>query len=152
MYITKKLLVTKLILTAALIFGGAAITNGQVEGKVCISQEAANVCKTNATQVEILEKKVAALQADIDSIIKIHEEEVADLKATNKKNIDELTETSRLNVADLTGRLRDTENKLAGKTGELIKMEDTLTFYQSMLQFMLQNGRKKCGLLSICIQ
>lgn len=130
----------KLILVFALIvLGSCQYAYAQIdEPKVCISQDAANKCAENARVVSAQEAEIAALKASV---------------AERDKSIEELKATNRQNVADLTERLGKTENKLAETTGELIGVKTALVDQRAIIQFLLTNGRKKCGPLNlICVQ
>lgn len=130
----------RLILTLAfIVLGSCQYAYAQSdEPKVCVSQAAANKCAENARVVSAQDAEIAALKASI---------------AERDKSIAELKETNRQNIADLTGRLNATENKLAVTTGELIGTKAALVDSRAIIQFMLTNGRKKCGPLNlICVQ
>jgi hypothetical protein len=130
----------KLIFLIAFIFCGACnYAYGQTDPQpVCISQQAANACATNARTIPALEAKIAILEAAL---------------VEKDKSIDELKETNRKNVQDLTKAVHDGDVKLATATGQLIEKDGTIVRITAILDFVMKNGRNKCGPLTvICIQ
>lgn len=108
------------------------------EPKVCISQAAANQCAANTRERDALLEEVATLK---------------EVVAARDKTIGDLKETNRKNVEDLTGRLHATENKLSETAGELKEARANINRVLMMNEFLLKNGRNKCGGITIfCIQ
>lgn len=132
-------LVRKGIATLVLLLACVAV-NAQTteEPKVCISQAAANQCAANTRERDALREEVKTLKEVISS---------------RDKTIENLKETNRQNVADLTERLNSTEIKLAETAGELKEAKANINRVLMMNEFLLKNGRNKCGGLTIfCIQ
>src|SRR5690606_10454861 len=119
----------------------ATLANAQVTEdvpKVCISQAAANQCAANTRERDALLEQVKALQ---------------DVIASRDATIESLKETNRKNVEQLTERLTSTEIKLAETAGELKEAKANINRVLFMNEFLLKNGRNKCGGLTIfCIQ
>ena len=106
--------------------------------KVCISQAAANQCAANTRERDALLEEVKVLK---------------EVVASRDKTIENLKETNRLNVADLTKRLNETEINFAKTSGELIEARANINRVLMMNEFLLKNGRNKCGGFTIfCIQ
>lgn len=106
--------------------------------KVCISQAAANKCAENARVVSALEAKILVLETAI---------------AEKDKNVAEIRDAAKKNEAELKAALTETQTKLATATGQLIGAESNIVRLTAIVDFMLKNGRKKCGPLTfICIQ
>lgn len=119
-----------------------AVTLGQVagcpQGYVCLTQEAAQRAVENARLRPLLEEKVTALESSVAA-------KEADLKETR--------ETARKNEADLRQALNETTVKYATTAGELIATKAEVTRQAVTIEFLLKNGRNKCGgLTMICIQ
>lgn len=128
-----------ILILAFAILGTCQYAYGQTEEpKVCISQDAANKCAENARTVSAQDVLIAELQ----NTIKTRDASIEELKATNRQN-----------VADLTEANRKTEIKLAEVSGELIGTKAALVDSRAIIQFLLTNGRKKCGPLTfLCVQ
>jgi|GEM_PF-5205716 len=125
------------LMLACLVSASAQAAAECPSGMVCISQAAANKAAENARELEATKAKVAVLEQAL---------------ADKDKNAEELRSAAARNEADLKDALRRTEVQLAEKTGQLIKAESQIVQQSAIIQFMLQHGRKKCGVLSICIQ
>ena len=115
-----------LILIVVLLVPYAAAS--QTDDKVCISQASANVCRDNALLIPALNEKIAALEAQV----KARDTTIAELKEANAKN-----------VADLTAAIHKTELALATKTGELVGCEAGRVRDSAIIQFLVQNTKKK---------
>lgn len=116
------------ILLALVICSVSVLTGYAQTGDVCISQQAANVCRDNALLVKAQAEKIAALEESV--------------KARDKA-IEELKETNRRNIADLTERLHKTELELATKTGELIAKDAIVVRMNAIIDVLLSRTRKK---------
>ena len=126
-------------LSVILFFAGCAIAQQcpvMPAGLVCITQEAANKAGENARDAKAKDEKIAALEASV---------------AARDQSIKELQETNTKNVADLTDRLHKTELDDATKTGQLINAEAEVQRLTAFVQFVMQNGRKKCSFSIICL-
>lgn len=122
----------KILIFAILVFCVAPMSFSQASGQVepvCISQEAANKCRDLAKENPALENK-----------IKVLEQALKDKDAAHEKAIEKILKV-----------LKDTEIKLATKTGELIKAENTNNDLLEILKAVLPRMRKKCnGLVLFC--
>lgn len=128
----------QLIAVAILALVAGAFAQDPEPPKICISQAAANKCAENARVVPALEAKIAELEAGL---------------LEKDKSIAEIREAARKNEAELRAALSKTENELATKTGQLIGAEATITRFTAIIDFMLKNGRNKCGGFTVfCIQ
>lgn len=106
-------------------------------GTFCITQAEANTAVTNARTVIAQSSEIVGLKDEL----KQKDVTIDNLKLTNQKN-----------VADLTAQNTKLVTDLGTATGQLIEARATITTYNAMMQFMLEHGRKKCGILSLCIQ
>lgn len=106
-------------------------------GTLCISQAAGNTAAAEHRELIATKEALAVRDAallDKDKIIQ-------DNKAEATKSINELKTAN----ADLLG-------KLGTATGQVIGAQAEIVRNTAMIQFLLTNGRKKCGVSIFCIQ
>lgn len=129
-----KLILTTVALLVLAPLAAFSQTDGTCQGRICISQEAANRAAELARENPVLKEKIAVLEA----ALKAKDETIAELKATNEKN-----------VADLKTALTKTETELSRVTGQLIATEAQMVRFTAIIDFMLKNGRiKKFGVIN----
>jgi hypothetical protein len=108
------------------------------EGRLCISQAAGDQAVMNAKLVKAQEAEIAALK-----------QAVLDERETTRQ----VQATAAKNEADLKASATKALVDLGTATGQLIEARATIQTQNAMLQFMLTNGRNKCGGFTlICIQ
>lgn len=129
----KNTIKTLFILTFAL-FITYSTSAQTVDRPVCISQNAANICRDNALENSALKAKIIVL------------EEALKEKDANTKDAQD---TARLNETDLKARLQATEIELAKRTQETIDSAAERVRLMAIMEFLLQNTkrRSKIGLI-----
>lgn len=99
------------------------------QGYVCITQEAAKKARDNALEVQ----KIPVLE----DALKSKDESIAELKATNDRN-----------VADLKEALKKTEIELARITGQLTARESEVVRQTAIIEALVKMVRpKKFGVI-----
>jgi hypothetical protein len=108
------------------------------QGRLCISQEAGNEAAKNRRLVETQEQAIR----DLEALIRVERETTRQVR-----------ETAAQNEATLKADAVKLISDLANVTGKLTGAEATIQMQNATVQFLLTNGRKKCGVFTlICIQ
>ncbi len=118
----------KLLLTTALLTILASVSHAQEPPKVCISQNAANVCAANSRELTAIREKVLILEQSLKD---------------KDTSIEELKTLNRTNVADITNALHETEIRLATATGQIIQLEADRVRWTAVVDVLIKNSRKK---------
>jgi len=106
-------------------------------GLLCITQAAGNAAAENKRELDATKAAYEVAKAQLVEKDKI----IEDNKQAATKSINELKQT-----------ISDTEVKLGTATGQVIQAQGEIVRDQAMIQFLLTNGRKKCGVSIFCIQ
>lgn len=106
-------------------------------GLVCISQATANAAAENKRELDATKAAYEIAKAQLIEKDKI----IQDNQAASLVSINALKQT-----------ITDTEVKLGTATGQVIQAQGEIVRDQAMIQFLLTNGRKKCGTSLLCVQ
>lgn len=130
------------IIVTCLTLALTAATLGQVagcpQGYVCLTQEAAQRAVENARLRPLLEQQIEELTKSRDAA---------------RQDAESVRSTAMKNEADLRKALIDTTVDYARASGELIQSKAEVVNLRTQVEFMLKNGRNKCGGFTLlCIQ
>lgn len=124
-----KTFIKTILFVAFAVLASCQFAHAQTEPpKVCISQNAANIARDNALELEATKNKILVLEQALKD---------------KDKTIAEIQETGRKNEADLKDVLSKTENALSTATGQLIQSQAEIVRQTAIITTMIPMLRAK---------
>lgn len=107
-------------------------------GTFCITQSEANTAAANARTVIAQDKEIAVLKAQLDE---------------KDRSIKQAQDTAKQNEADLKAQNLKLVTDYATAQGQLIGANAEIVRQSATIDFLLKNGRNKCGPFTfVCVQ